>query len=630
MLINKELSNHHYCFVSGIEVKNLMRLFILCGIFFVNDSFSQTPCIGGLAGIYECENVDLIYHVTPAEIGGAQTNEVWGWTDSLDGKEYVILGTTTGVYFYDIADPLNPIQLGILPTHTLNSPWRTFRHYNNYLFVASEASGHGMQVFDLTRLRDVATPPEIFSEDAHYPGFGDCHTLAICEETGYAFACGTSTFLGGLHIVNIQDPLNPTIAGGYEVNGYTHESFVEVYSGPDEDYVGRTVAFCFNGAVPLPVTIVDVTDPSDASTISLTSYPGQSYCHQGWLTADKSYLLINDELDEYYNNADSLHTHIFDVHDLDNPVYMGYHVMGTSIDHNLYISGNLVYESNYTNGLSILDASLVSDTVLTTVAYFDHFPGGDPELFQGEWMSYPYFSSGIIPVTDIYNGMFLLEPRLIRASSPESICADEDLFLHVDLLQGFPGPYSLTLQGLPDEAVIEYSFLDVQAPASLDIIVGGLQNYSGLLNVEVTVFGAYHHYSDVVSTEVQALTMWFEDLDNDGYGTLSSTIMSCFGQAGFAILSGDCDDTNELIHADALGTQDDIDNNCNGIIDEAEMQLCSDLNGDGLITVLDIYIITGDFGCAEVNCTGDINLDGTTNLTDVLILMSDFGEFCTE
>ena len=69
---------------------------------------------------------------------------------------------------------VNPVYLGKLPTHTSSTTWRDVKVYNNYAFIVSEAGGHGMQVFDLTRLRDVANPPETFTEDAHYDGFGEC------------------------------------------------------------------------------------------------------------------------------------------------------------------------------------------------------------------------------------------------------------------------------------------------------------------------------------------------------------------------------------------------------------------------------------------------------------------------
>lgn len=586
---------------------------------------AQTPCENGLSGIYECENVHLLAHIPPSEIDGSLTNEVWGWTDPLDNKEYVLLGASTGMYFFDISNPAQPLKLGHLPKHTFNSLWRTFRTYNNYLYVCSEANDHGMQIFDLTRLRDVENPPVIFTEDGHYNGFGDCHTLAINEETGYAYACGTATYSGGLHIVNLQNPLEPVIAGGYDLNGYTHEAGVWLYDGPDADYSGSTVAICFNGSVNEPLTIVDVTDPSDATTISLTSYPQQNYCHQGWFTHDKGYLLVNDELDEYYNFADSLHTHIFDVHDLDNPVYMGYHVGGTAIDHNLYIIGNLCFQSNYTDGLSILDVSNVADTSLNRVAYFDHFPGGDPEIFQGEWMNYPYFASGVIPVTDIYNGMFLLQPDFIKVNTPPLACVTDGFGMSVEIIEGFQGPYSLEWEGLPDDLILEVTNI---TDDQFDIFCYTSGITEGEYTFELTVHGAYFSYTEQISITLLEAVMWFFDADADGFGVDNVAVSDCFQPEGYVVESGDCDDNNPWIFPGNPGTQDGIDSNCNGLIDEGEMQFCADLDGDDLVEVEDLYLFTSNYQCIGSACIADFNGDSIVDVTDLIILLADFSEFC--
>jgi choice-of-anchor B domain-containing protein len=606
---------------------NLMVCFVL---FFLQISvLAQTPCQNGFAGPYACENINLLAHIPSSSIENSTTNEVWGWTDALDGNEYVILGASKGVFFFDIANPVAPVYLGKLPTHTNNSTWRTFRVYQNFLFVCSEASGHGMQIFDLTRLRDVEAAPEVFSEDAHYSGFSNCHTLAISEETGYAFACGTNTYSGGLHIVNIQNPLAPVIAGGYELNGYTHEAVVVQYSGPDVDYIGKTVAFCFNGQSQSPVTIVDVTDPTDASTISLSDYPNQGYCHQGWLTEDGGYMMINDELDEINNLVDSLHTIIFDMHDLDNPVYMGFHVGGTSIDHNLIVKGNLVFQSNYTDGLTILDVTNIADTVLMPVAFFDHFPSHDNPVFQGEWMSYPHFQSGVVPVTDINNGMFLLQPDLISVAAPNQVCALDSILVNVYFEFGFEGPFTVQDLIIPDGASFEFNPPST-IPGLGTLVIHQIENLSGLQQIEFTIAGQYYRFSETFLVEIEQPQTWYEDLDLDGYGNQNVSFISCNQPVGYASETGDCDLLNALIYPGAPGTSDGIDNNCDTLIDGFEAQLCFDLDGDLLITTTDIQIFMGNLNCSGSECIADFNENGMTDVTDLMILISDFGEYCLE
>ena len=127
-------------------------------------SQSLTACSGGMAGTYPCNNVDLMSFLALADIGGGSGNDIWGWTDSLTGKEYAIMGRTNGTSFVDISDPNNPVYLGNLPPHAADSSWRDIKVYADHAFMVTEANNSGMQVFDLTQLRTVPSPPATFSE----------------------------------------------------------------------------------------------------------------------------------------------------------------------------------------------------------------------------------------------------------------------------------------------------------------------------------------------------------------------------------------------------------------------------------------------------------------------------------
>ena len=375
-------------------------------LFFISVGvIAQTPCVNGMAGPYPCENINLLSFVENGDLGGGSMNDIWGWVDPLDSAEYVILGRTNGTAFLDITDPVNPIYLGDLPTASLNSTWRDIKVYNNYAFIVSEAGQHGMQIFDLTNLRDITSPPLLFEEDAHYSGWGNAHNIVINESTGRAYGVGTNTFEGGLHIVDISDPLNPTLIGDFSEDGYTHDAQVVNYAGPDTNFQGKEIAFACNENT---VTIADVTDASNTTLISSTGYPGASYTHQGWLTEDHRYFLSNDELDEQ-NSGINTTTFIWDMLDLSAPEIIGTFVSSTSaIDHNLYTHNGYVYQSNYRAGLRILDTENIADAILEEVAYFDVYPSSNSAQFDGTWSNYPYFPSGVIAVSHIQEGLFLL------------------------------------------------------------------------------------------------------------------------------------------------------------------------------------------------------------------------------
>lgn len=369
-------------------------------------SFAQTPCEMGFADIYPCEGMDMISHLEIDDLGGGENmNDIWGWT-SADGREIVIAGRSNGTSFVDITDPVNPIYLGDLPTQTNPSLWRDMKVYNDYAFIVSEAGLHGMQIFDLNQLLDVENPPVIFESDAFYDNFGNSHNIVINEESGYAYSVGTTTFSGGLHIVDISDPLNPTIAGGYDGSGYVHDAQVVNYAGPDLDYAGKEIAFCSAGST---FSVVDVSQKDDCEEISSKVYENLSYVHQGWLTEDHRYFVMNDEVDES-NYQFNTRTHLFDCEDLDDPIYLGYYEHPVlSSDHNLYVKGNYAYMSNYLSGLRVVDLTNLPGNDLTEVAYFDVEPAVDQTGYWGSWSNYPYFESGNIAVTSMGGGLFILK-----------------------------------------------------------------------------------------------------------------------------------------------------------------------------------------------------------------------------
>lgn len=373
-------------------------------------AMGKTPCVGGMAGTFPCHNIDLASFLPLNDIGGGTVNDLWGWTDPVTGKEYAIVGRSSGTSFVDISNPESPIYLGNLPKHSVDSVWRSIKVYANHAFIVSEADNHGMQVFNLTRLRNIASWPVTFTEDAHYAGFKRGHTLAINEATGFAYVAGSKdTCAGGLHMVDIRNPLTPVFAGCVDQDGYTHETQCAIYRGPDLVYQGHEICFSANEDT---LTIVDVTNKSAPEQLSRTTYAGVGYAHQGWLTEDHKYFLLDDELDEQKSGVKST-TYIWDVVDLNAPTMKGvYTGQSTAIDHNLYIRGNRAYQGNYRSGLRILDLTNIAAATLSELAFFDVYPLDDAHQFSGAWSNFPFFPSGIVIVGGIEQGLFVLKPAI--------------------------------------------------------------------------------------------------------------------------------------------------------------------------------------------------------------------------
>jgi choice-of-anchor B domain-containing protein len=383
---------------------------------------AKVDCAEGTAALFACEQVDLLSFLPIADIGGnrgVNLNDIWGWTDSETGREYALVGRVDGTSFVDITDPLNPLYIGDLP-RTEGSPgssWRDIKVYKDHAFIVADGAGeHGVQVFDLTLLRDVEELPATFNETVLYDRINSAHNIVIDTESGFAYAVGNSsggeTCGGGLHMIDIQDPRTPTFAGcfsdtstGRAGTGYSHDAQCLVYRGPDTDYNGRQICF---GSNETALSIADVTDKSNPVSIASAAYPNVSYTHQGWISEDHRYFYVNDELDEISGNVPETRTLIWDITELEDPQLVKEYMWGNeSSDHNLYIRGNLMYQSNYASGLHIHDITDPENPV--EVGHFDTMPVGDNGPgFAGSWSNYPFFESGTIAVSSIGEGLFLL------------------------------------------------------------------------------------------------------------------------------------------------------------------------------------------------------------------------------
>jgi len=369
------------------------------------ESLASTPCMAGAAGIYGCNGIDLIARLPLSTLGGGDGNDVWGWTDPDTRRDFAIMGRSTGLTFVEITNPLNPVIVGTLPAHSAQSTWADFKTYDSYIYKVSEASGSGLQIFDLRQLVTQSERPYAFSETAWLGTFSNAHNITINEATGYAYVVGSNACSGGLYMVDLGDPEDPSPAGCFSADGYTHDAQCVIYGGPDAAYQGSEVCFASNEDT---LTIVDVTDKANPAQISRTGYSGVGYSHQGSLTADHTFFIADDELDEVISGVNT-RTFIWDVSDLDNPA-VSFTNSGTTkaIDHNQYIKEGRTYQANYAAGLQVLNVADVDAGVMDEVANFDVYPANDSAVFAGAWSTYPFYAAGVVTLSSIDRGLFIL------------------------------------------------------------------------------------------------------------------------------------------------------------------------------------------------------------------------------
>lgn len=412
-----------------------MKHLLLSLLFISTITLAQrVPCEDGMAGNFPCEGYDLMSTISLQTLSPSATlaNDSWGWTDPDTGVEYALVGLSNGTVFIDISDPENPVHVGTLPTQTVPSDWRDVKVFNNHAYVVSEATGHGMQVFDLTRLRNVAVPPMTFTADAVNTSFGSAHNIIINEESGYAYPVGARNFTGtarmfngGPIFININNvtsgvPSAGVNEGGYEMDNYSHDAQVVIYDGPDTRFTGEEILIGSNEEF---VTIVNISDKDNPVNLSTISYGQVGYTHQGWFTEDQRYFIMGDELDER-DFGFPTRTLVFDFQNLTEPeLELSYEGPTDAIDHNGYVLDNKFYLANYTAGLRVLEIfrSGSGDSeqfAMLEVGSFDSRPESDGANFDGAWNVYPYFESGNILISDINRGFLLVSPTE-TLSTPE-------------------------------------------------------------------------------------------------------------------------------------------------------------------------------------------------------------------
>ena len=373
----------------------------------------KVKCENGFAWEFPCNKYDLMARLNPASMGADRASDLWGWTDNETEKEYALICLDTGLAFVDISDPIDPVYLGTLPSPVgvgLDAA-KDVKVYSNHAYIVGSLIEHGMQVFDLTKLRTVTNPPVSFSADTHFKGFGDSHNLAVNNDSAMLYAVGgnsieNNVILGGPYFINIEEPKNPVIKGSYHEGGKHHDAQVVTYRGPDVDYTGKEIYLGYSTSYD-NINILDVTDAENPKVISNIVYENVTIPHQGWFTEDHLYFLMGDEGDEIQFGFNS-RTLVFDLSDLDNPkLHYEYFGSTAATDHNGYVNGNRFYLANYTAGMREIDISDITNKMEET-GYFDTSPQNDDPSFEGAWGVYPYFNSGNIIISDRDGGLFII------------------------------------------------------------------------------------------------------------------------------------------------------------------------------------------------------------------------------
>jgi len=346
---------------------------------------------------FPASGVELMSWIPTNGFGGEQHgNSCWGYT-SPSGREYALMCLEGKTAFVEVTDPGNPVIV-----EKINGPfsvWRNVKVYQDHAYIVSEG-GNGIQVVDMSQIDNgVVTLVNTILTG----GSPATHTSWINTDTGFLYRSGGSG--NGIRIYDLSDPDNPTLAGSWD-DRYSHAVTTFLYdSGP---WAGKEIAFTcggFNsGNSATGLTILDVTDKSNIQVIAQKYYSGAGYAHQAYPSDDRQYLYLSDEKDEFANPVTT--TKVFNISNLSNPIELPNVTNGlSSISHNFFVKGDLLFEANYTSGLRIFDKT--NQASPTEIAYFDTWPDNNQTSFNSLWNTYPFFPSGVVIGSDVERGLFV-------------------------------------------------------------------------------------------------------------------------------------------------------------------------------------------------------------------------------
>ncbi len=488
----------------------------------------------GLRGAaeFDSQGVDLLAWLPLTEFGDPENGaDCWGYV-SPSGREYAILGTSSGTEFIDLSDPANPVHIASIPG--AESLWRDIKVKGHHAYSVNEDSG-GVQVIDLSQIDQGAVTLVTSVTEG---GLQTVHNVAINPESDTLYLAGSNIGNGSLLAMDISDPANPTIVGRWQQQGarYAHDAQVVTWrSGP---LAGREIAFSFDGGNGLHV--LDVTVKSDIRLIGVSRYADLRYCHQGWLSPDHTRLYVNDELDERYApNVTTTLTRVFDVTDPENPTLIDTFTNGLgAIDHNLYTKDDLVFEANYTTGLRVFRAR--DDGTHDEVAFIDTHPNDDDPTFNGAWSVYPYLPSGTLIISDIERGLFVTRlvedrfaPSLRLADAPEIVTPSGSRMVTVEVIPGGPaidasrvtlharigeGPFlSYPMRPVEDDGGADRFVVELpegECAEVVEYLITAIDEGGGVARLPIN---AADTLSVRIASEFQQVGTWTMEAEDDGW-----------------------------------------------------------------------------------------------------------------
>ena len=341
------------------------------------------------------------FHMTQTgSVAGGIVGSVWGYTDST-GREYALGctgGAGLGLKIIEVTNPFAPVFRDFVPS--VGSDLKEVKVLGKYAYCVNQSGA--LQIVDLGYLPDSGSTVGSYSS-VTIPG-----QHAIWIDSPYVYLGMNGAGLRDYRILDASNPLFLT-----ELSGTPHPKAACVFADAHDSYVRGNLAYVAN--LSGGFMILDITNRATPNILSVNPYPG-CFTHSMRVTADGKYMFTTDEL------ADG-HLKVWDVQNSAAPFMVTEYPLPGRIIHNVFIKGNWLFVSYYTDGVRVFD--ITDPTLPTEVGWLDTYPQGLSNLFNGCWDVYPYFASGNIVASDITNGLVVMQFDNNRAAYYSGTVTDQ-------------------------------------------------------------------------------------------------------------------------------------------------------------------------------------------------------------
>jgi len=337
---------------------------------------------GKTHGQYQ-KNVELLDRWTDSSFTAGpediRFNDVFGFTHN--NIHYAIIGSSVGTHILKIENN-QLIFVDFVPGkyQSIIAEHRDYAVYQNYIYAVCDEGNSSLQILDFSYLPDSVSV--VYDDDVF---FQISHTIFIDTAQAKLYACGADN--SGMKILDISNPLNPTLFYDFTSVSYVHDCrVINDTAFLNCGYDGLQIYY-FGGGIPIQMGVLDF-------------YADQGYNHSGSISRSRNQYAFTDETEGtkiklcYLNNlADIKIDEVFATPNF-----------ADNVPHDVVLLEHIAICSYYKEGLRIFD---VEHKPIREIAAYDTYAPDSDFKMNGAWGVFVFENDNLILISDRQGGLFL-------------------------------------------------------------------------------------------------------------------------------------------------------------------------------------------------------------------------------